>query len=80
MFTWKHTQQGVNLHMKNQVKEIIKNEAGDVTGVILRDESRIECQMVLFGLGIEPATKFLERTESGIKLDQHGAIVCDPFL
>jgi len=36
--------------------------------------------MVLIGAGIIPATKFLARTDSGIKLDDKGAIICDPFL
>ena len=36
--------------------------------------------MVIIGSGIEPATGFLSRTESGIKLDDQGAVLCDPFL
>jgi pyruvate/2-oxoglutarate dehydrogenase complex dihydrolipoamide dehydrogenase (E3) component len=36
--------------------------------------------MVIVATGIAPATKFLERTETGISLDDQGAIKCDPFL
>jgi len=36
--------------------------------------------MVLYGGGIDPNTKFLARTDSGVKLDDKGAVVCDPFL
>jgi NADPH-dependent 2,4-dienoyl-CoA reductase/sulfur reductase-like enzyme len=36
--------------------------------------------MVIVGTGIAPATKFLEREETGIKLDAQGAVICDPFL
>jgi NAD(P)H-nitrite reductase large subunit len=80
MMSWKHDQQGVKLHMKNGVKEIIKDKKGNAQIVILNDDTRIACEMVLIGAGINPATSFLKRTENGIKLDEHGAIVCDPFL
>ena len=36
--------------------------------------------MVIVGVGIQPATKYLERNPTGIKTDKRGAIVCDPFL
>lgn len=36
--------------------------------------------MVLIGSGIKPNTGFLSRTDTGIKIDEQGAIVTDPFL
>jgi len=36
--------------------------------------------MVVVGTSIAPATKFLAREETGIKLDAQGAVICDPFL
>lgn len=80
MMSWKHETMGVKLHSNTGVKEILKDDKGDVFAVILNDGTRIACQMVLVGNGITPATQFLSRTENNIKLDEHGAIVCDPFL
>lgn len=51
-----------------------------MSGVQLKCGSLIEADMVIVATGIAPATKFLERTETGISLDEHGAIKCDPFL
>jgi len=36
--------------------------------------------MVIIGGGINPNTSFLNRKETGIKIDEKGAIVCDPFM
>ena len=80
MFTWKHKSMGVKLHMQNGVQEIVKNQYGNVTAVILKDGTKVDAQMVVIGHGISPATKFLTRTESGLKLDKEGALICDPFL
>lgn len=59
----------MKVHMKNEVKEIQKDYKGDVSGVQLKCGSLIEADMVIVATGIAPATKFLDRTETGIKLD-----------
>ena len=80
MMAQQHRENGVKLHMKAGVKEVTKNQYGNVSGVILADGTKIDANMVIVGTGIAPSTKFLQRTETGIKTDKMGAIVCDPFL
>lgn len=80
MMSWKHEQEGVKLHVQSGVREILRDDAGNVSGVVLTDGTRITCGMVIIGAGITPATAFLSRTENDIKLDEHGAVICDPFL
>ena len=77
----KHRTHGVKLHMKNEVTEILKREEdGTVYAVILKDGTRLPVDMVIMANGVTPATKFLERTETGVKVDKDGAIICDPFM
>ena len=55
--------------MKSGVKEITKDENGNINGVILSDGTVLNVEMAIVGTGITPSTKFLERLESGIKVD-----------
>ena len=80
MIAREHKEAGVKLYMQNGVKEIIKDQDGNVKAVLLNDGQQFEVDMVIVGTGIAPATKFLQREETGIKLDAQGAIICDPFL
>lgn len=80
MMSMVHKKWGVNLHMKNKVAEILKDKDGNVESVKLEDGTIIEADCVIVGAGVSPATKFLERTDNGIKVDARGAVVCDPFL
>jgi len=80
MMHQQHTSNGVNLHMKAMVKQITHDSDGKANGVILSDGTKVEGDMVIVGAGVTPATKFLERTETGVKLDNRGGIICDPFL
>lgn len=69
MIAKEHKDAGVKLYMNNGVKEIVKNNYNSVTAVILNDGTTIPVNMVIVGTGIAPATKFLAREETGIKLD-----------
>jgi NAD(P)H-nitrite reductase large subunit len=69
MIANEHSQGGVKLHMKSGVKEITKDENGNINGVILSDGTVLNVEMAIVGTGITPSTKFLERHESGIKVD-----------
>ena len=66
--------------MKNRLKEVTKNQYGNVTGVILQDGTRLNVNMVVLGTGIAPNTSFLNRTDNGIKMSKDGGISTDPFL
>ena len=80
MLASEHEKAGVKLHMGAKVAEVIKNDKGKATGVVLGDGTTINCSLVIVGAGVRPATKWLERSETGIKTDKAGAVVCDPFL
>lgn len=80
MIAEEHENNGVILHMQSGVREIEKDSHGNVTAVVLNSGERISVDMVIVGTGIAPATKFLAREETGIKLDAQGAVICDPFL
>jgi len=66
--------------MNSEVSEITKDAKGKVTGVVLADGKKLSVDMVVLGAGVTPRTAFLARTECGIKRDESGAVVCDPFL
>ena len=77
MFLSEHEKNGVKMHMGRKFTEI-KGTNGKATAVVLDDGTEIETDLVLLGIGVLPATKFLQG--SGVELDQMGGVLCDPFL
>ena len=75
-----HQSNGIKLHMNSEVSEITKDADGHVTGVVLAGGQKLGVDVVVLGAGGAPRTAFLARTECGIKRDEAGAVVCDPFL
>ncbi len=67
-------QKGIALVTGNTVERILqyKNRIG---GVVLKDHRRIECQMVVFGIGVRPNISLVEntpiQTAKGILVDEH---------
>lgn len=72
-----HEKHGVKLYKERKVTEI-KGDGKEAHTVVLDDGTEIKADLVLVGAGVLPATKFLDG--SGIKLDQWGAVICDPYL
>jgi apoptosis-inducing factor 3 len=72
-----HKTNGVVLHPNSRVSEF-RGKDGAVSSVVLSDGRELEADLVILGVGVLPATKFLEG--SGIQLDKVGAVVVDPFL
>jgi NAD(P)H-nitrite reductase large subunit len=70
MIANEHLLGGVKLHMRSGVKEILKDQNGNISGVVLTDGKVLDVDMAIVGTGITPSTKFLERHDSGIKLDE----------
>ena len=66
-----HRQHGVDVRVDVKVDGFIGN--GHVKAVRLSDGSRVKADLVLIGLGVEPATDWLQG--SGIKVDN--GVVCD---
>ncbi|CDW87365.1 nad-dependent dehydrogenase [Stylonychia lemnae] len=72
-----HKQAGVQLHMQKLVTEI--GGTGDsVQHVILNDGTKLEADLVIVGAGVTPSTQFLK--DSGIQLNESGALVCNNKL
>ena len=66
--------------MQTGVKEITAGGDGEATGVVLSDGAVLPADLVIVGTGIAPATKWLSRTDNGIKVDKFGGILVDPSL
>ena len=61
-----HEANGVKLHPGAKAVAINSNADGHVTSVKLSDGSIVECDLVVLGTGVRPATDFLKGT--GIEL------------
>ena len=73
-----HATQGVNIHCNVRVQGI-ETLAGSVTGVRISDasgESVVPADVVLVGIGVAPATQWLE----GSGLTVNDGVVCDAHL
>lgn len=69
-----HERNGVQFHLGRKMKEIAGNER--VEAVLLDDDSRIEADLVLLAIGVEPAVAFLADTD----LVEDGAVTVNPQL
>jgi NADPH-dependent 2,4-dienoyl-CoA reductase/sulfur reductase-like enzyme len=69
---------GVHFKLGAAVKELTGEESGKVTGVLLADGTVLEADFVIAGIGVVPATKFLEG--SGLDLDPRGYVTTDRFM
>lgn len=69
-----HSQNGVKFKLSAHVKSFEGN--GKVEAVILENGERIEADFVVVGIGVKPATDFLE----GVKLHKDGGVITDNHL
>ena len=72
-----HKTNGVVLHPQRLAVEF-RGTNGAVSSIVLDDGTVLEADLVIVGVGVLPATKFL--SGSGIELDQRGGVLVDPFL
>jgi NADPH-dependent 2,4-dienoyl-CoA reductase/sulfur reductase-like enzyme len=68
-----HRSHGVEVHLGVGVEAIEADDHGRVRGVALADGSSVDAQVVVVGIGVDPATGWLEG--SGLPLED--GIVCD---
>jgi nitrite reductase (NADH) large subunit len=66
---------GVHVHVNTTTREILTDETGAVSGLLLADGSRILVDMVVFSAGIRPRDKLAR--ESGLNLGGRGGIAID---
>jgi len=76
-----HKKNGVKFHMDSGVQSI-KPAAGSqaVGSVVLKDGSELPADIVVFGVGVRPATDFLKETKLAQSLRQDGGIKVDQLL
>jgi NADPH-dependent 2,4-dienoyl-CoA reductase/sulfur reductase-like enzyme/nitrite reductase/ring-hydroxylating ferredoxin subunit len=70
-----HERKSVNFHLGTQVKNFDGAE-GRVEAVLLENGERLEADFVVVGVGVTPATGFLE----GVRLNKDGGVIADEFL
>jgi NADPH-dependent 2,4-dienoyl-CoA reductase/sulfur reductase-like enzyme/rhodanese-related sulfurtransferase len=69
--------QGVDILTGSRVEEIVGNDQGVVTKVIVLDAD-IPADMVLIAVGVRPNSKLAQ--EAGLKIGKRGGIVVDKYL
>ncbi|HWE26721.1 MAG TPA: FAD-dependent oxidoreductase [Polyangia bacterium] len=71
-----HEEHGVEFHLGRKPKVIEETGSGGALSVRLDDDSRIECDFVVVGIGVKPATALAEK--AGLTVDN--GIVVDRLL
>jgi NADPH-dependent 2,4-dienoyl-CoA reductase/sulfur reductase-like enzyme len=71
-----HTDHGVSMRFNVKVAGLTEGEAGCVGGVALDDGEIVPTDVVVVGIGVVPATQWLENTE----LELRDGVVCDTTL
>jgi NADPH-dependent 2,4-dienoyl-CoA reductase/sulfur reductase-like enzyme len=71
-----HTDNGVDLRFGVRVASLVEGDVGRVAGVALDDGSVVPADVVVVGIGVAPATQWLE----GSGLELRDGIVCDRYL
>jgi NADPH-dependent 2,4-dienoyl-CoA reductase/sulfur reductase-like enzyme len=68
-----HRGEGVDVRTGVGVAEVLGEDSGNVTGVVLTDGSELDADLVVVGIGSRPATDWL--VGSGVALDN--GVICD---
>jgi NAD(P)H-nitrite reductase large subunit len=68
---------GCDVRLQTECKEVLGKD-GKVIGLLTNKDETIDCDMVVFAIGVQPQTGWLE--DSGIKLDDFGGIVVGDHL
>jgi NADPH-dependent 2,4-dienoyl-CoA reductase/sulfur reductase-like enzyme/nitrite reductase/ring-hydroxylating ferredoxin subunit len=74
MLQAEHTKNGVRFQLDTKVKAI--NGKDRVTGVILESHIQLPADLVVIGIGVSPATDFIE----GVELAEDGGVIVDEYL
>ncbi len=76
MFQQLHEEKGVKFETEAEVTALV-GEGGHVTGVQLKTGQILPAQAVVLGVGVRPATEFLQTT---FPLEKDGGLAVDEFL
>lgn len=70
----KFVEAGVKLYSSKPVNEILLHENNDVKGVLLGDNTVVECDMLIVSTGVKPNTDFVKNTDIE---DNRGIVIND---
>lgn len=70
-----HRAEGVDVRTGVGVSEVVGQDSGHVSEVVLSDGTVLEADLVIIGIGSRPATGWL--TGSGVDLAPDGGVLCD---
>ncbi len=74
----KHLQHhGCDVRLKSECREVLGRD-GHVMGIKTGEGETIECDLVIFAIGVRPQTDWLQG--SGLELDQGGGVIVDQQL
>ncbi|KQS26021.1 uncharacterized protein Dere_GG12653, isoform B [Drosophila erecta] len=68
----------VVMRMESGIAEIVGNEDGKVSEVVLVDDTRLPCDLLILGTGSKLNTQFLAK--SGVKVNRNGSVDVTDFL
>ncbi len=68
---------GVELLLKSKVQKFLKDDQGNVSGILINDDI-IETDMVILAIGFKPVTKFAEK--AGLNTAKNGGLTVDQYL
>lgn len=68
---------GCDVRLQTECKEVL-GKNGKVTGILTGLDETINCDMVIFSIGVVPQTGWLKDKE--VELDDYGGIVVDDYL
>ncbi|ORY86981.1 hypothetical protein BCR37DRAFT_376319 [Protomyces lactucae-debilis] len=72
-------QANIKLYMEAGVEKAIAEDGGkSATHVVLKDGTKLPADLIILGVGVAPATKFLDG--SGLQLEKDGGIEVDSYL
>jgi NADPH-dependent 2,4-dienoyl-CoA reductase/sulfur reductase-like enzyme/nitrite reductase/ring-hydroxylating ferredoxin subunit len=70
-----HLEAGISFHLGARVKRL-DTEDGKVTSVVLEDDSVLVADLVLIGIGVQPATDYIQ----GLSKEEDGGLRVNAFL
>lgn len=71
----KFEEKGVRFELATELVALRGNDQGEVQKVILANGNELDVDLLVCGIGVTPATEFLEG--SGVALDKRGFVVVD---
>lgn len=71
-------EKNVKMVMKSGIQLILGNDNGEVTEVMLKDDTRLPCDLLILGTGSTLNTKFMQ--DSGVRLNKNGSVDVTDFM